>query len=528
MRPICVRRVGIEQSPGREAYPFLARCRLSVSIGLGRPNCAVGVSLLVRFLRPAKSEQGVREKWAKGVREGEMTIEVGAKAHAYPTKQFFVKMITRDLALSDCILDLIDNSVDGAWRTEGGGLTELTRDDSLSKYAISISVTPNGFSIEDNCGGMTLDDAVNYAFSFGKPEEYKRDPYSIGAYGIGMKRAIFKLGTKIRIRSTYRTADGGIEAFAVPIDVSAWLLSNVPPWDFDIVPDDALTRNGVRIQIDELTPEAENMFRSEAFLQNLRRTIGRDYSLYLDRGLKVSINGEYIAGWQVELRQSAEFIPMRYAYTDQANGSVVNVEIIGGMAAAPPDATEPEDSADHTPRAELYGWYVVCNGRIVLAADRTAASGWGSDDWPSWHPQYAGFIGVILFSAENAVALPLTTTKRSIDESSGVYRRAKPRMRELTRKWIDYTNMRKQALEDARQKEQEAHAVPLYTVSRQTSVRLPELIARDSEPIANVQYSVPLERMRSLAKKFGSVNLPYREVGLRSFNYAYREKVGEE
>jgi hypothetical protein len=101
-------------------------------------------------------------------------------------------------------------------------------------------------------------------------------------------------------------------------------------------------------------------------------------------------------------------------------------------------------------------------------------------------------------------------------------------MRELTRKWIDYTNQRKQALEDAKQKEQEAHWIPIHSVSLRQSVQLPELIARESEPVANVQYSVPLQRMRSLARKFGSVNLPYREVGLRSFNYAYREKVGEE
>jgi hypothetical protein len=40
------------------------------------------------------------------------------KAIANPTKEFFVTMITRDITLEDCILDL-DNSVDGAWRRAG-------------------------------------------------------------------------------------------------------------------------------------------------------------------------------------------------------------------------------------------------------------------------------------------------------------------------------------------------------------------------------------------------------------------------
>lgn len=216
---------------------------------------------------------------------------------------------------------------------------------------------------------------------------------------------------------------------------------------------------------------------------------------------------------------------MRFAYKDTANEYDVGVEIIGGMAAAPPDDAEPEDLID---RDRRYGWYVVCNGRVVLAADRTNLSGWGTDDWPQWHPQYAGFIGIILFNSVHAVALPLTTTKRNIDDSSEVYRRAKPRMRELTRKWIDYTNARKLALEDAKQKEREAQPVSIYSVAREASVKLPALIARPADPVANVLYSVPLSRLRKLAKKFGSVNLPYKEVGLKSFNYAYREKVGEE
>jgi hypothetical protein len=462
---------------------------------------------------------------AEKIGEGTMMIDAGTKAHAYPTKEFFVKMITRDISLSDCILDLIDNSIDGAWKSEGGHPTELTRDSSLSKYAISISVSPDQFCIEDNCGGMTLDDAVNYAFSFGKRGEDGFDPYSIGAYGIGMKRAIFKLGTDIRIRSTYLTAAGQRESFGVPINVNTWLSNDAPPWDFDIVPEEHLAQNGVRIDVRSLTPEAAGLFGSQAFRLDLRRIIARDYSLHLDRGLKVSLAGTPISGWKIELRQSADFVPMRFAYKDQTNGSEVSVEIIGGMAAAPPEGEEPEDSID---RDRRYGWYVVCNGRIVLAADKSSDSGWGTEEWPQWHPQYAGFMGIIMFNASNALALPLTTTKRSIEDSSEIYRRARPRMRELTRKWIDYTNVRKQALEEARQKEREAETVSIYSVARQTSVKLPALVARDSDPVANVQYSVPLDRMRNLAKKFGSANLPYREVGIRSFNYAYREKVGEE
>ena len=34
---------------------------------------------------------------------------LAAKAH--PSKAFFIEMLTRDISLSDCMLDLVDNSV---------------------------------------------------------------------------------------------------------------------------------------------------------------------------------------------------------------------------------------------------------------------------------------------------------------------------------------------------------------------------------------------------------------------------------
>ena len=112
------------------------------------------------------------------------------KASANPTKAFFVSMITRDITLEDSILDLIDNSVDGAWRSEGSRPMGLADDTDLSAYSISIAASTDQFSITDNCGGMTLDDAKAHAFSFGRQASEEYNEYSIGVYGIGMKRAL--------------------------------------------------------------------------------------------------------------------------------------------------------------------------------------------------------------------------------------------------------------------------------------------------------------------------------------------------
>ena len=446
------------------------------------------------------------------------------KATANPTKEFFVTMITRDITLEDCILDLIDNSVDGAWRGAGSRPIGLAEEADLSKYSISITVAPQSFSILDNCGGMTLNDAVNHAFSFGRRSNEEYDDYSIGVYGIGMKRAVFKLGTDIKIRST-AVDDGNRLSFAVPINVATWLANDEPPWDFDIVEDEPLAEDGVEITVNSLTGGAIRSFESPAFVQNLRRTIARDYTLHLNRGLQISLNGEAIAGALIELRQSDEFAPMREDYKDELDGEEVSVELIVGMAAPPPDNADPDEQDDGDKR---FGWYVACNGRIVLAADKTTLSGWGTDGWPLWHRQYSGFLGIILFTAANATALPLTTTKRSVDTSSEIYRRARPQMREVTRKWIDYTNTRKQALEEAKEREAKAAPVSIYAVNKHVSVKLPVLTPRQAERVGNIAYAVPLSRLRKLGKALGSINMSYREVGIKSFDYTYEELVGGE
>ena len=117
---------------------------------------------------------------------------------------------------------MIDNSVDGAWKQEGGKPVSLSGAGSLAKYRIEIDVHPHGFRIADNCGGITLDDAAEYAFTFGRRQVEPQEKYSIGVYGIGMKRAIFKMGDVVRIRSTYLKKKK-LELFLVPINVPQWL-----------------------------------------------------------------------------------------------------------------------------------------------------------------------------------------------------------------------------------------------------------------------------------------------------------------
>ena len=448
-----------------------------------------------------------------------------SKADANPTKAFFVRMITRDITLEDCIFDLIDNSIDGAWELAGGQPMSLEDGTDLSPYKISIHIEDNRFEIADNCGGITLDDAADYAFTFGRKEDAETENFSIGVYGIGMKRAVFKLGSEIEIRSTY-DGEGEPTSFRVPINVDNWMASGDDNWDFDIEEADNLEQPGVKISVVDLTDVAQRSFESPRFVRNLRRAIARDYALHLHRGLVIEVQGKPVSGWTIELRQGGEFIPMRAQFTEELDGEQVFIEVLAGMAAPPPDDSEPSEDFDEG--QNISGWYVVCNGRIVLAADKTTLTGWGTEGWPQWHPQYSGFMGIIIFSSRRADLLPLTTTKRSVDETSAVYRQFRPKMRETTKEWISYTNTRKQIRKEAIQQEEVAKAVPIFEVVVKQEVELPKIAPKPKVPEANVLYTVPRPRLRSLASAFGNINMAYKDVGRRSFEYAYDDLVSEE
>ncbi|WP_347303674.1 ATP-binding protein [Croceibacterium sp. TMG7-5b_MA50] len=447
------------------------------------------------------------------------------KAEANPTKSFFVRMITRDIALEDCILDLVDNSIDGAWSLEGGRPIGLNQAADLSKYEIKIIANEGCFSVSDNCGGMTLKDAEEYAFTFGRKETSEREDFSIGVYGIGMKRAVFKLGENIEITSTW--ADGSaLSAFRVSIDVNQWLSpAKAKEWDFPIYSADPGADSGVNIQVNTLTPETAAAFSSPLFERNLRRILARDYTLHLHYGLRIILNGKAVNGWQIELRESDAFQSMRDAYPDDADGrGEVRVEIVAGMAAPPPDTNDVEEAEGD----ERYGWYAICNGRVVMAGDKTAAAGWGTEGWPQWHGQYNGFIGLVVFSSVNAALLPLTTTKRSVDVSSGVYRRAQAKMREASKRWTSYTNQRKQAQEEAKIAEAATRPLSIYAIPARAAVALPTYKAVPKEPSGTINYTLPKKRIQALASALGSINMSYREVGLKSFEHTYDDFVGDD
>lgn len=121
---------------------------------------------------------------------------------ASPSKVFFVSMLTRDIDLEDAVLDLLDNCVDGVVRTLAEMPESADSETPYEGYWARITASPDEFAILDNCGGIPKDIAKNSAFMLGRADlDRDKDVATVGMYGIGMKRALFKMGRRSKVIS---------------------------------------------------------------------------------------------------------------------------------------------------------------------------------------------------------------------------------------------------------------------------------------------------------------------------------------
>lgn len=440
--------------------------------------------------------------------DGEAGVSV---VHAEPTKDFFVRMITRDIALEDCILDLLDNAIDGARRMTKGSVSEKP----LAGYRADISFDGGSFLIKDNCGGIRLSDAIDYAFHFGrKPDSPADVEGGIGLYGIGMKRAIFKIGRGAVVRSEAEDS-----CFSVTVNVEEW--ERLKDWDFEYRDEEREGSLGTRISISNLNSGIADALGDPVFRNELIKLVARDYAFFIDKGFLITVGGNPVPTYSYQLKSNAELSPAFEEYEDEG----VTVRIVAGLVDELSDDIPDELTPD---KVDRYGWFVVCNDRIVLAADKSADTIWGEDGYRVWHPQYNGFAGFVFFSSKKQAALPWTTTKRRVDASSPLYRRALKRMKAVTDDFVKYTNRRKSDLVVAKAAEKSEIKINVYTVSTPQALRLPALSDGSESPeMANVTYRREVAEIKEIRAHLGNNAMSYREVGIYTFEYFRKMELGK-
>ena len=204
------------------------------------------------------------------------------KINATPEKQFFISMLIKDIELLPAIVDLVDNSVDAARATRGAA--------PYNGLYVKLTVKPEGFQIVDNCGGLKANVARDYAFRFGRPRGFQPIPSSVGQFGVGMKRALFKLGSAFTIESA--AADS---TFRLEVDVETWAAEDGSDWSFDFAEVDYET--GVSeddrftdISVPKLHPHVVSDFGRPPVIKRLMSQLALKHQSAIQRGLRVSVN----------------------------------------------------------------------------------------------------------------------------------------------------------------------------------------------------------------------------------------------
>lgn len=371
-------------------------------------------------------------------KKAEKAEKVYEYVSAAPVKSFFVTMLTRDIPLADAILDLLDNCVDGILRAKGKAV------ESYAGYQATITFDKTHFMIDDNCGGIPWS-LHDYAFRLGAPaNQRKKNLPTVGVYGIGMKRAIFKIGEQCLI-----TTRNGADHYEVEI-TPAWV-KDEDDWDLPVrAATTTMEEPGTTIVIGQLHEGIKKTFGESgeaAFHAELYRRVSELYAFIIAKGFKVTINGTVVEPRPTKLafqavagkrKASGAIVPFIY----RAKVDDVHIFLAIGLTRAIPTAEEvdDEDTGSQTRYKSLAaGWTIVCNDRAVVYCDRTELTGWGEDDIPRYHTQFIAISGIVEFRSDKAEKLPTTTTKRGIDAASPLYLQVKNKMREGLKLFTTFT-----------------------------------------------------------------------------------------
>lgn len=428
---------------------------------------------------------------------------------AMPTKELFVHVLTRDIRLEDAVLDLIDNSIDGAKRLRPGPA------DTFNDFWVKIACDGAQFTIEDNCGGIDVETARNYAFRFGRDPKMQRTPNSIGQFGVGMKRALLRFGRSFEITSASEN-----DLFRVMIDVDDWLTR--PEWNFsfaEVRPRAAEEARGTKIVVERLTADAAARFPTAEFATALKNAIERKQADYISRGLEIWFGTERLGPKPFDILFGDELKPSRkekiyFAETD----APVRAEFIAGVGPSTPMEA---------------GWYVACNGRVVLSADQSRITGWDTiteAGVPKYHNQFSRFRGYALFECVDAGKLPWNTMKTGVDPDAAIYQDARREMIALMRPVIDFLN-RLDAEND--EPEDERPLTQIVEQAKPTAYRAVSdyaqsfRVASNARPrgprMTNILYKRPAAEVDELVKALGARSA--KDAGERTFDEAYARYV---
>ena len=338
-------------------------------------------------------------------------------ADTRPTKEYLVHGLTQDVSVEECIFDLIDNSIDAFPEHSDEIVSEY------NGYTINLILQKNLFLISDHGKGIDKIFLQKDTLRFGTKTDHHTT--SIGFYGIGLNRAIFKLGKKINI-----TTETNLERSIINLDVAKFLKDN-DNWSLPIYSEQLKGKNGTFIKIEDLNSEISDCFTNPEWVNSFCNQISIRYSEFLKKNLKIKVNEKEITPHLVSIRTNSGFKTLKKEFTHKG----IKVIISLGQSAEHFFTYEKSYNSEKNATPQECGWFVYCNDRAVKLFDWTPDTGWHT----KFHSEHTGFIGKAYFIG-TAGKLPWNTSKTDIDLNNETYKKSLETMKRFSEEWRKHTN----------------------------------------------------------------------------------------
>lgn len=303
------------------------------------------------------------------------------------TKEFAIGAMIKDVTIKAAIFDLIDNSIEAAIINGG-----------VRGHIISIITSNDEFKIFDDCGGF-------------EPDKIK-DIFKIGyrngssGFGIGMKRAIIKLGNIANITSLNAN-----KSFNIYFDINNCKNAE---WDLKVneIKREPENSFGLEISILQLNSEVKKYFK-RGECNELGQAISRRYRSFINNGLIIKLNVNTVPKYKI--KEEADKISPIYKINENVE---VQIKLYSKISST-----------------EESGWDVFINNKCVCERNKSNEIQWNRIKKQSGY-SYKRFVGEVLITGINVRELPVTSTKDRIDFDSDI-------MRELIRYMYSFLSINK-------------------------------------------------------------------------------------
>jgi len=246
------------------------------------------------------------------------------------------------------------------------------------------------------------------------------------------------------------------------------------------------------------------------FQKQLREKIAQVYTIFIGRVVTVSVNGEPVHGLAFGVGENFN--------SEKFEVDGVTCTVTAGIAANPGGKFRESGS----------GWFVFCNGRNVIFADRTALTGWYNNGLPIPQPKHRPFVGIVFFVATDPEDLPWTTTKAGITTESMVWQTARRQMVAVARPIISYLD-RRYTLEGTQldpEQLQEASGSTVSVLAAAASERKTfSAPVMKKQAKKTIQYQAKLEDVERIERYLRRPGMGGSAVGRYTFNFFLENEV---